>query len=84
MFTYLTAKAVARGHVVSSQYLPVAQKGLAGVLQKISLGNNGLTYLDDICIGTPVGDLAFYLARDRQTNDNHGLGSFLLMFEQTR
>jgi unsaturated rhamnogalacturonyl hydrolase len=81
MFTYVTAKAVARGYAAAS-YAPVARRGLDGVLQKISLGPNGLTYLDDICVGTPVGDLAFYLARDRQTNDNHGLGSFLLMFEQ--
>jgi hypothetical protein len=41
-----------------------------------------LTNLTDICEGTNVGDLAFYLARKRNTNDFHGLGAFLIMNEE--
>jgi len=40
-----------------------------------------MTYLTDICEGTNLGDLAFYLARKRDTNDLHGLGAFLIMNE---
>ena len=43
---------------------------------------DGLTQLADICIGTNVGDLPFYLARPRAANDLHGLGAFLIMNEE--
>jgi len=51
------------------------------VLTKISLGTDGLTNLIDICEGTNVADLAYYLGRKRNVNDFHGLGAFLIMNE---
>jgi unsaturated rhamnogalacturonyl hydrolase len=81
MHTYVISKAVERGYVPST-YLPAAQKGLQGTLAKISLGSDGLTNLETICVGTAVGDLTYYLNRPRETNDFHGLGAFILMFEQ--
>ena len=51
------------------------------MLDKVTVGPDGLTDIVDICIGTNVGDLPFYLARPRATNDLHGLGAFLLMNE---
>jgi len=81
MYTYVISRAVERGYVDSS-FLSVAQKGYQGVLQRISLDSSGMTNLTQICIGTNVGDLAFYLARPRATNDFHGLGAFLIMNEQ--
>jgi unsaturated rhamnogalacturonyl hydrolase len=83
MFTYATARAVKRGWVDAS-YLAVALKGYEGVLSRISLGDDGLTNLTDISVGTNVGDLAYYLARPRATNDFHGLGAFLIMQEELR
>lgn len=80
MYTYTIAMAVKRGYVDKS-YLKVAQKGYQGVLTKISLGADGLTNLTDICEGTNVADLAYYLARKRNANDFHGLGAFLIMNE---
>jgi unsaturated rhamnogalacturonyl hydrolase len=80
MYTYTISMAVKRGYVDKS-YNEVAQKGYQGVLTKISLGPDGLTNLTDICEGTNLGDLAFYLARKRPTNDLHGLGAFLIMNE---
>jgi unsaturated rhamnogalacturonyl hydrolase len=81
MYTFVISRAVERGYVDSS-FLSVAQKGYQGVLQRLSLDSSGMTNLTEICIGTNVGDLAFYLARPRATNDFHGLGSFLIMNEQ--
>jgi unsaturated rhamnogalacturonyl hydrolase len=81
MYTYVISRAVERGYVDSS-FLSVVQKGYQGVLQRISLDSSGMTNLTEICIGTNVGDLAFYLARPRATNDFHGLGAFLIMNEQ--
>ncbi|WP_084557610.1 glycoside hydrolase family 88 protein [Hamadaea tsunoensis] len=83
MFAYAVDKAVAKGYV-GTQYQPVADRGYAGVLQKISLHSDNLTYLTDISIGTSVGDYAYYIGRTRATNDFHGLGAFLIMNEQLR
>lgn len=81
MFTYTLAKAVQRGYL-PARYGQVAKKGYRGVLDKASVGEDGLTNVTDICIGTGVGDLAWYFARPRATNDMHGLGAFLIMNEQ--
>jgi unsaturated rhamnogalacturonyl hydrolase len=81
MFTYVLDKAVRKGYIDHS-YQAVADKGYQGVLAKVSVGSDGLTNIDDICIGTNVGDTAFYLARPRATNDPHGLGAFLIMNEE--
>jgi unsaturated rhamnogalacturonyl hydrolase len=80
MYSYTISMAVKRGYVDKS-YNNVAQRGYQGVLSKISLGPDGLTNLTDICEGTNLGDLAFYLARKRPINDLHGLGAFLIMNE---
>ncbi len=77
MYTFFTARAVERGYVDSS-YIEVALKGYEGILTKISLGNDGLTYLKDISQGTSVGVYNYYVNRSRNTNDLHGLGAFLL------
>jgi unsaturated rhamnogalacturonyl hydrolase len=83
MYSYVTAIAAQRGYVNKS-YLNVARKGYAGVLTKVSLGSDGMTNLVDICEGTNVADLAYYLGRKRSTNDFHGLGAFLIMNERLR
>ena len=80
MYTYIIAKAVERGYVDQS-YMKDARKGYQGVLTKISLDADGMTNLTDICEGTNVADLAYYLARKRNVNDFHGLGAFLIMNE---
>jgi unsaturated rhamnogalacturonyl hydrolase len=83
MYTYMLAKSVRLGYIDAS-YATVAQKGFQGVLQKITIDNNGTTSLTDICRGTNVGDAAYYYARVRPVNDMHGLGSFLIMYEELR
>lgn len=81
MFTYIIDTAIKRGYIPAA-YHATAQKGYQGVMSRLTLGPDGLTELAGICIGTDVGDLAWYLARPRATNDFHGLGSFLLMNEE--
>ncbi len=82
MYTYVTAMAVDRGYV-PKKYAANASRGFNGVLTKISLGReDGQTYLADICEGTNVADLAYYLGRKRNVNDFHGLGAFLIMNEK--
>jgi unsaturated rhamnogalacturonyl hydrolase len=81
MFTYILNVAIKRGYI-SNKYQGVANRGYKGVLSRVSLGGDGLTDITGICVGTNVGDLAWYLARERRTNDFHGLGAFLLMNEE--
>ncbi len=81
MYTYVISRSVEKGYVDPS-YKSVASKGYQGVLARISLGSDGLTNLTNISIGTNVGDYSYYIGRTRATNDQHGLGSFLIMNEQ--
>jgi unsaturated rhamnogalacturonyl hydrolase len=83
MFTYAISRAVEKGYVDPS-FKSVATAGYNGVLKRISLDSSKHTQLTEICIGTNVGDYAFYIGRPRATNDFHGLGSFLIMNEQLR
>jgi len=83
MYAYTIDKAIADGYV-SSSYQTNADRGVQGVLNRISLGSDGRTNLTEISIGTNVGDYSYYINRDRATNDFHGLGAFLIMYEQTR
>ena len=81
MYTYAIDIAVKRGYV-SKKYKAVADKGYRGVMSKVSLGEDGLANIADICEGTNVGDLAFYYGRKHPVNDFHGLGAFLIMNEE--
>lgn len=81
MYSYMLWMGVKRGYL-PKQYETVALRGYRGVLTKLSLDAGGLTELRDICEGTNVSDLAYYLARKRSVNDFHGLGAFLIMNEQ--
>jgi unsaturated rhamnogalacturonyl hydrolase len=77
MYTYSISRAVEKGYIDAS-YKSVSEKGYQGVLAKVSSKGD----ISDICIGTNVGNQAYYLGRDRKTNDLHGLGAFLIMNEQ--
>ncbi|HEX4222746.1 MAG TPA: glycoside hydrolase family 88 protein [Pseudonocardiaceae bacterium] len=81
MYTYVIDKSVKEGYVASS-YHANAVRGYNGVLAEVSKESNGLIDIKNICEGTDVGNLAYYLARPRATNDPHGLGAFLVMNEE--
>lgn len=81
MFTYVLDIAVKRGYAPRS-YRAAARKGYQGVMSRLTVDKDGLTDLAQICVGTDVGDLQWYLDRPRKTNDPHGLGAFLLMNEE--
>ncbi|KUM79662.1 glycoside hydrolase family 88/105 protein [Streptomyces griseorubiginosus] len=83
MFTYALSRGAEQGYL-DQHFKAVAHRGYQGVLARLSVGSDGRTNLADISIGTNVGDYAYYIARDRATNDFHGLGAFLIMNEQLR
>ncbi|HZM75991.1 MAG TPA: glycoside hydrolase family 88 protein [Candidatus Limnocylindrales bacterium] len=84
MFTYTIDRAIEKGYVPAAQYRDNADRGFQGVLNKIRLGGDGLTNLDTISEGTNVGNYSYYINRAQRTNDFHGLGAFIIMFEQLR
>jgi unsaturated rhamnogalacturonyl hydrolase len=81
MYTYVIDKSVKKGWV-DPGYHANAVKGYNGVLGEVSKESNGLVDIKNICEGTDVGNLAYYLARPKATNDPHGLGAFLVMNEE--
>ncbi|MES2393136.1 MAG: glycoside hydrolase family 88 protein [Acidobacteriota bacterium] len=83
MYSYTLSRAVQRGYV-PRKLAAVARKGYAGVLTQVSLDADGHAHIANICIGTNLGDLAFYYGRPRATDDFHGIGAFLIMNEQLR
>jgi unsaturated rhamnogalacturonyl hydrolase len=83
MYTYTLSKAIER-HYIGRHYRHVMRKGYAGVLSQLSRDNNGLVHIENICEGTNVSDLNYYLSRPRKTDDLHGIGAFLIMNEQMR
>ncbi|MET7398198.1 glycoside hydrolase family 88 protein [Dactylosporangium sp. NPDC005572] len=81
MYAYTINAAVRHGYVPAT-YQPNADSGKRGELDRISLHSDGLTYLSNISIGTGVGSYPYYVSRPQATNDFHGLGAFLLFYEE--
>jgi unsaturated rhamnogalacturonyl hydrolase len=81
MHTYFLSKASQKGYIDAAHYAPLAIKGFKGEMQQVSNPNN--VQILNICPGTGVlGSAAEYYARPKGTNDQHGLGAFLLMYDQ--
>ena len=81
MFVYSMSRAIQKGFLDES-YKKNVEAGYRGVLTKISEDANKMVYLKDICEGTSVSsDIQYYFGRARNTNDNHGLGTFMIMNE---
>jgi hypothetical protein len=59
-----------------------ADLAYSGVLSRVSMNQDHQAELADICQGTGVSaDVQYYFDRQRRTNDNHGVGAFLIMNE---
>lgn len=83
MYVYMLEKAIQRGYI-SSHYQSVACRGYRGILSQLTATPEGDVHIANICEGTNVSDLAYYLNRQRKTDDLHGLGAFLIMNEVMR
>jgi unsaturated rhamnogalacturonyl hydrolase len=81
MYVYSMSRAIKKGFLEES-YKSNVESGYMGVLTKISEDESNMVYLKDISEGTGVSsDIQYYFDRARNTNDNHGLGTFLIMNE---
>lgn len=77
LFTAAICKAVRCGYLDRS-YLEYARKGYQGIIDRLRYDEKGVI-LDNICVGTGVGNYEHYCARPTCENDLHGIGSFLIM-----
>jgi unsaturated rhamnogalacturonyl hydrolase len=77
LFAGAICKAVRNGFL-EKQYLENAERAFRGIVDRLRVDEGGII-LDDICVGTGVGDYAHYCARPRTANDLHGIGAFLYM-----
>lgn len=77
LYVAAIAKAVKMG-ILDDTYWQQAQKGYEGVINSLTWDGDDLQ-IGNVCIGTGVGDFAYYCERPTSTNDLHGVGAFLLM-----
>ena len=70
-------KAVRKG-ILPASFLEQAKRGYEGVIRSLQWEGENLL-IGNVCVGTGVGDYAFYCARPTSVNDLHGVGAFLIM-----
>lgn len=84
MFTYGIAKSVRLG-ILDKSYMTYALKAYQGMIKyKIFKDEEDLYTVKDICHGTVVGDLNYYLNRPPSDNNLRGLPAVILMSEAFR
>lgn len=81
LFVYAIAKAVRRGFI-DQKYMEYARKGYEGVTRSVTVDDTGHVGIGNVCIGTGIGNYAFYVARPTSVNDLHGVGAFLIMCDE--
>ena len=85
MFVYALAKGIRNGYLVP-KYLEAAQSGFAGILEhQVEVDENGQLNLTKICAvaglggeGQRNGSYEYYISEPIVTNDQKGIGAFLL------
>ena len=80
LFVYAMAKARESG-ITDGSFDESIQRGYEGVTSMTRTDKDGLV-LDGVCVGTGVGDAAYYFSRPTAPADLHGMGAFLLMCAQ--
>ncbi len=77
LYTAALCKAMRKGYLPDT-YAEAARRGYEGVIRSLTWDGEDIR-IGNVCIGTPVGDYAFYCARPVGVNDLHGVGAFLIM-----
>ena len=82
MYSYVTWWAY-QHRLVDATFAQVAKKGFDGVMQKVTKDANNKTTIATICQGLNVSDdiVGTYYNHGIASNDPHGIGAFILMWE---
>jgi unsaturated rhamnogalacturonyl hydrolase len=81
MHTFFLSRAIQQGYLQQTggtDWAGIIAKGFQGVLDEVSASGD----VANIVAGSVVGDAAYYFAQQRITNDPHGMGVFLIMYDQ--
>ena len=73
LYSAAIARAIRMG-LMDPKYMDTAIKGYHGIIDRLRYDENGVI-IDNICVGTGVGDYAHYCARPTSENDLHGMGA---------
>jgi unsaturated rhamnogalacturonyl hydrolase len=78
LFLYAMAKGMNLGYFTRDMTEAV-KKGYEGLIRhKVEWSSGQALRLTDICIGTSAGHYAYYVEREKSTNDLHGVGAFIM------
>lgn len=77
LYVAAICKSVRKG-LLEPAWMEQALRGYEAVIRSLTWSGDDLQ-IGNVCIGTGVGDYAFYCARPTSVNDLHGVGAFLLM-----
>ena len=67
-----------RTGLLSGEYAENARRGYEAVIRSLAWQSEDIE-IGNVCVGTGVGDYAFYCGRPTSVNDLHGVGAFLLL-----
>ncbi|MBQ7064730.1 MAG: glycoside hydrolase family 88 protein [Firmicutes bacterium] len=77
LYSAAIARAVKAGYL-PEEYMEIALKGYHGIIDRLRYDERGII-VDNICVGTGVGDYQHYIHRPTGENDLHGMGAFLIL-----
>lgn len=77
LYAAAIARAIAAGYM-DPKYMDVVIKAYHGIIDRLRYDEKGVI-VDNICIGTGVGDYVHYCNRPTSENDLHGMGAFLIL-----
>ena len=75
LFSYAILKGMRMGYL-DKKYTDGMKSAFCGIKSKLTVDEYSVK-INDICIGTGVGDYKHYIERPRTVNDLHGAGAFL-------
>ena len=68
--------------LLDASFADVAKKGFNGVMQEVTKNTTNQTTIANICTGLNAsGNVTDYFTHAKASNDLHGIGSFILMWE---
>ena len=77
LYVAALCKAMRTG-LLSGEYAENARRGYEAVIRSLAWQGEDIE-IGNVCVGTGVGDYAFYCGRPTSVNDLHGVGAFLLL-----
>lgn len=75
LFAYAICKGIRQGFL-DKKYIENMKHAFEGIKSQLTVDENSVL-INNICIGTGVGDYKHYINRPRTVNDLHGSGAFL-------